>query len=211
MTFILNMRVFILCTGRSGSMAFSAACKEINNYTVGHESRSRRLGADRFAYPDNHIEADNRLAWFTGALDREFGNDAFYVHLIRDRNKTVASYNRKWVRYGSIIKAYCEGIHQITLHRLDKQRRLEVVEDFYDNVNENIRQFLKDKKQVLTIDLEDIQEEFPRFWHAIGAEGDLGKALETFEFRHNRSKTGSIKKVRHEAKYQIMRLRRRIF
>ncbi|MEA3462113.1 MAG: hypothetical protein U9R49_09555, partial [Bacteroidota bacterium] len=106
------MRVFILCTGRSGSLAFSRACKAINNYTSDHEGRARRLGADRFAYPDQHIEADSRLVWFLGALDRDFGNDAFYVHLIRDKKKVVASYNRKWVRYGSIIKAYCEGIHQ---------------------------------------------------------------------------------------------------
>jgi hypothetical protein len=178
---------------------------------VGHESRSRRLGANRFAYPDKHIEADNRLAWFTGALDREFGNDAYYVHLIRDRKETVDSYNRRWVRYGSLIRAYCEGLHQITIHTLDKKRRLEVVEDFYDNVNENIRQFLKDKKKVRTIHIEHIREEFPLFWTEIKAEGDLERALETFHSRHNRSKTGIFKLFRHEAKFRMMRLRRRIF
>jgi len=178
---------------------------------VGHESRARRLGSDRFDYPDHHIEADNRLAWFTGALDRDYGNDAFYVHLIRDRADTIDSYNQRWVRNGSLIRAYCEGIHQIALHKLDKQRRLEVVGDFYDNVNENIRQFLNDKERVLTIHLEQIQEEFPRFWKKIGAQGDLGKALETFQIRHNRSNKGDFKKFRHEAKYQMMRLRRRMF
>jgi len=192
-------------------MAFSAACKPISNFTSAHEGRARRLGVDRFAYPDQHIEADNRLVWFLGALDREFGNEAFYVHLIRDRKKVVESYDRKWVRYGSIIRAYCEGIHQITLHKLDREKRLEVVEDFYDNVNENIRHFLKDKDKVLTIHLENIGEEFPRFWKEIGAEGNLDEALEVFQFRHNRSKTGSFKRFRHEAKFRLMRLRRRIF
>lgn len=205
------MRVFILSTGRSGTLAFARACKAINNYTSGHETRARRLGADRFDYPDQHIEADNRLVWFAGALDRDFGKDAFYVHLIRDRKKTVESYNRRWVRYGSLVRAYCEGIHQITLHRLDKQRRLDVVEDFYDNVNANISHFLKDKEKVLTIHLEHIQEEFPVFWKQIGAEGDQARALETFMTRHHSTKTGWHKKFIHELNYRMMRLKRRIF
>lgn len=205
------MRVFILSTGRSGTLSFARACKFISNYTAGHETRARRLGKDRFAYPDQHIEADNRLVWFPGAMDREMSKDVFYVHLIRDRKATVESYNRRWVRYGSLIRAYCEGIHQITLHRLDKGKRLEVVEDFYDNVNENIRHFLKDKEKVLTIHLEQIQEEFPLFWNEIGAEGDLAKALETFQTRHHSTKTAWYKQPVHELKFRIMRLRRRIF
>jgi len=205
------MRVFVLCTGRSGSLTFARACNHITNYTVGHESRSRRLGADRFAYPDNHIEADNRLAWFTGALDRDFGKNALYVHLLRDRAKTVESYNRRWVRYGSLIRAYCEGIHQITIHKLDKKRRLEVVGDFYDNVNENIRHFLKDKDRVLTMHIEDMEKGFPVFWEQIGAEGDQGKALEEFTRKYNQSRSGRFKYYKHELKFRAMRLRRRIF
>lgn len=204
------MRVFILCTGRSGSLTFVQACKEISNYTAAHESRARRLGPDRFDYPDQHIEADNRLSWFTGALDRKFGNDAFYVHLIRERGPTVESYNLRWVRKGSLIRAYCEGIHQIGLHRLDKQRRLEVVGDYYDNVNENIRLFLKDKQRVLTVHLENIQEDFTLFWKEIGADGNLEKALETLQTRHNPTKPGWFKQFKHEFKFGIMRMRRRI-
>lgn len=205
------MRVFILSTGRSGSLSFARACREISNYTSGHETRSRRLGEARFDYPDNHIEADNRLAWFTGALDRRFGKGAFYVHLLRDRREVVESYNRRWVRYGSLIRAYCEGIHQITIHTLDPQRRLEVVGDFYDRVNENIRLFLKDKDKVLTVHLERIRDEFPLFWDAIGAEGDLEQALGILNTRYNRSKSGPFRRFRHEAKYQFMRFRRRMF
>lgn len=205
------MNVFILCTGRSGSQAFAKACKAMTNYTTEHEGRARRLGADRIAYPENHIESDSRLVWFLGALDRKFGNEAFYVHLIREKEKTVASYNRRWTRNGSIIRAYCEGINQINMKLLDAKKRQEVVEDFYENVNENIRQFLKDKDKVLTIHLSDIKKEFPRFWDEIGAEGDLQKALDTFETRHNRTKTRRFRNFRHEAKYQLMRLRRRIF
>ena len=55
----------------------------MRNYTAGHESRATRIGSDRFAYPPNHIEVDNRLAWMLGRLEQSFGKDAFYVHLKR--------------------------------------------------------------------------------------------------------------------------------
>ncbi len=205
------MRVFILCSGRSGSLTFVKACHHITNFTAAHESRSRLLGAGRFDYPDGHIEADNRLAWFPGALERSFGNEAIYVHLLRDRSKTIESYNRRWVRNGSLIRAYCEGIHQIALHKLDRKRRLEVVGDFYDNINENIRQFVKDKDHVLTLNIENMEEGFPQFWKLIEAEGNLELALETFQRSFNRSKRNRFKHFKHEAKFFLMRLRRQIF
>lgn len=204
------MRVFVLCTGRSGSLTFIRACSHISNFTSGHESRSRRLGDDRFDYPDGHIEADNRLSWFLGTLDIRFGNDAIYVHLIRDREDTIRSYNRRWIRNGSLIRAYCEGIQQIALHKLDSQRRLDVVADFYDRVNDNILYFLKDKDNKLSIPIEMAADNFPLFWDKIGAEGNLEKAILSFEKRHNRSKEGRFKQFRHEFRFSLMKLRRRI-
>ena len=68
------MNVFILCTGRCGSMSISRACKELDNYTSGHETRITKLGDERINFPENHIEADNRLAWFLGRLDEKYGN-----------------------------------------------------------------------------------------------------------------------------------------
>ena len=205
------MRVFVLCTGRSGSLTFIRACNHMTNYSAGHESRARRLGAERFSYPDSHIEADNRLSWFPGALDLQYGNEAFYIHLMRNREDTIGSYNRRWIRNGSLIRAYCEGIHQIALHKLDRQRRLDVVADFYEQVNQNIIHFLKDKEKTLTIHVEKAADEFPRFWKMIGAKGDLEKALETFNKRYNKSKTRRFKDFRHELRFRLMKLRRRIF
>lgn len=204
------MRVIVLCTGRSGSMTFIRACSQITNYSVGHESLARMLGDDRFNYPDNHIEADNRLSWFPGALEQEFGKEAYYVHLIRSREDTIRSYNRRWIRNGSLIRAYCEGIHQIALHKLDKKRRQDVVADFYDQVNQNIRQFLSDKDQKITIHIEKTADNFPQFWKEIGAEGDMEKALEAFGQMYNKSKTSRAKEFRHELRFGLMKLRRRI-
>ena len=59
-------RVFVLCTGRCGSTTFARAAAHATNFTAKHESRTYKLGAQRLAYPDNHIEVDNRLAWWRG-------------------------------------------------------------------------------------------------------------------------------------------------
>ena len=63
--------------------------------TVGHESR-RDVVDDRLNYPANHIEVDNRLSWFLGSLERQYGADAFYVHLVRDPNEVVESLLARW-------------------------------------------------------------------------------------------------------------------
>lgn len=86
------MNVFILNAGRSGSKTFARACDHITNFTSAHESRSGLLGEGHFAYPDNHIESDNRLAWLLGRLDRKYGDRAFYVHLTRDVGPVAASW-----------------------------------------------------------------------------------------------------------------------
>jgi hypothetical protein len=83
--------VFVLCTGRCGSLAFARACAHMTNYSCGHESRCSLLGAERLSYPSRHIEVDNRLAWLLGRLDETYGKDAFYVHLRRDRDATARS------------------------------------------------------------------------------------------------------------------------
>ena len=46
--------IFVLCTGRCGSVTFSKACKHITNYTSGHETRIKKLD-DRLDFPSFHI------------------------------------------------------------------------------------------------------------------------------------------------------------
>ena len=62
------MNVFVLCTGRCGSVTLYKICKHIQNFTSGHESRKKL----DFKYQENHIEIDNRLSWFLGRLDDKF-------------------------------------------------------------------------------------------------------------------------------------------
>ena len=174
------MNVFVLCTGRNGSVTFVRACGHMQNYTAAHESRVHELGAERLAFEDNHIEADNRLSWFLGRIDKKYGDEAFYVHLIRDRAGTANSYNQRWVRERSIINAYTKGI----LMR-PKEQGIEFCEDMYDTINENIEAFLKDKTKKMVLRLETVKADFAEFWQAIGAEGDLNAALAEWDIRNN--------------------------
>ncbi len=181
------MRVFILCTGRSGSVSFIKACKHITNYSSGHETLSKELGARRLDYPDNHIEADNRLSWFLGSLDKKYANEAFYIHLVRKKSDTVLSFTNRWNSRGGIIRAFYEGILKTSDFKTNSDIINQVCEDYYTTVNDNIDLFLKDKKNVLRINLENIQEDFKDFWHTIEAQGNLSAAIQEFSKRYNKS------------------------
>ena len=84
------LNVFVLCTGRCGSVTFARACRFIDNYTAGHETAH----GYNLEYPDRHIEVDNRLSWFLGRLDERYP-DAYYVHLLRRREDVVQSFARR--------------------------------------------------------------------------------------------------------------------
>jgi len=173
------MRVFVLTTGRSASTTFARACAHIENYTVGHESRWGLLGEARLAYADQHIEVDNRLTWLLGLLDARFADDAFYVHLVRDRDAVARSYCGRRLGRGSIIRAYSQGI----LYR--SQTTIDDCLDYWDTVNANITLFLKDKTRVLTFELPQAVDSFTNFWDRIGAQGDLDAALAEWQLPYN--------------------------
>jgi hypothetical protein len=59
--------------------------------------------------------------------------------------------------------------------------------DYVDTVNESMEAFLKSKTNKTTFNLENTREDFPVFWTAIGASGNLAPALEEMSIRHNSS------------------------
>ncbi|MEO5620143.1 MAG: hypothetical protein ABIQ85_04440 [Cypionkella sp.] len=179
-------QVFVLCTGRCGSTTFAAACQHATNFTAAHESRTYRLGPARFAYPPNHIEVDNRLAWFTGRLDDSFGEAPFYVHLTRNAAETASSFAAR-MNHG-LMKAYRTGILPNLLLREPQTTAAEVGSDLVETLTANIRLFLRNKPRVMQVRLETMTEDFPKFWHWIGAEGDLSAAMAEFQTRHNATK-----------------------
>ncbi|MFN4230727.1 hypothetical protein [Parvibaculum sp.] len=175
------MNVFVLCTGRCGSTTFVKAASHIENYTAGHETRSRFLGEERLTYPPNHIEADNRLSWLLGRLENSFGKEAFYVHLQRDREAVARSYALRFDNKVSIVRAYKEGILMDTRAR----ERIPLCLDYVDTVTANISHFLRDKPNQMAFRLENAEQDWMSFWARIGAEGDSSAALLEWKVKHN--------------------------
>jgi len=139
------------------------------------------IGPERLRYPDNHIEADNRLSWLLGRLDEIYADSAFYVHLRRDVAAVAASCVKRY-NFG-IMQAYRDpGIIMGLPKDTDP---IAVAMDYCNTVNRNIELFLKDKSRRMTFWLESAPQDFPVFCDRIGAEGDLGAALSEFSIRHD--------------------------
>ncbi len=174
--------VFVLNTGRCGSVTFSKSCGFISNYTTGHETNISRYGNDRLSYPASHIEIDNRLSWFLGRLDAIYGTNAFYVHLVRDRQAVISSFMRR-SDFG-IFNAYQNGVYL----GLDDQRDLQkLAGDYVDTVNDNISLFLKDKPGYMLINIESASNKLEEFWSRIGAIGDMSAAEDALKHAYNAS------------------------
>lgn len=162
-------RVFVLCTGRSGSTTFARACEHITNYTSGHETQPRRIEG-RLDYPDGHIEVDHRLSWFLGSLDRMYGDDPVYVHLTRDPEKVAESWSVRHNRGGQLPTWL-----DVVLYRpnsADRSNALPGARLMVQTVTDNIELFLRDKSKVVRLDIDDPHGPFDEFWDMIGAQGD---------------------------------------
>jgi hypothetical protein len=183
------MNVFVLSTGRTGTMSLERACRHISNYTVSHESRCNLLGEDRLRYPKNHIEIDNRLSWFLGRLEKVYGDDAIYVHMRRNEDQVARSYVTRWNRETSIIRAYAYGILKRQEHQIDDP--MAISKDYVQTVDENIEAFLENKPRKMTFHLENAAADFPRFWSLTGAEGDQDSAWQAFNDTANTSTESS--------------------
>lgn len=164
-------------------MTFAKACEHMTNYTSGHESHRGRVGQARIDYPPDHIESDNRLSWMLGRLLDRFGDEAFYVHLVRGREVTARSFEGRWTWRHSIIRAYAQGV--LCTERQDH----EVCLDYWDTVNANIRAFLAGRPHTATVRLEHAEADFAALWEAIGAEGDKQAALRQWGVPHNAARS----------------------
>lgn len=158
------------------------------NFTSGHETLSQAHPDARFDYPDQHVEADNRLAWFLGELDRRFGDDTHYVHLRRDPEAVARSYAARWPAHrmqheAGIMGAYAHGVFQ--QHEWPARERLDLARSYVSTVTANIELFLRGRPNVHRADLETLPDDIVRIWDAIGAEGDRERARAIAAEHHN--------------------------
>ena len=180
------MNVFVLSTGRCGTVTFAKACAHITNFTCAHESRSSLVGGARLGYPPDHIEVDPRLPWFLGSLIHRFP-DAFYVHLVREPVAVAASIERRWGGRASFARAFGESM----LYRGDQHGdRLAIARFQIEVMTANIELALStlDDDQHMVAQLEKAADWFPKFWKRIGAQGRLSRGQRKFSTRHNASR-----------------------
>ena len=169
------MRVFVLSTGRTGSVTLSHACKHITNFTSAHESTRGKVGALHF--PENHIEIDPHLVFNIGSLKKMYP-DAVYVHLKRERRPCVESLKKRAsMRTLWIPHAYQKNGKHVTPEDIDISANL-----FYSFFNDVIAEFCP---YAFKMNLENFKNDFTSFWQKIGAEGDLRAALAEFNTKYN--------------------------
>lgn len=153
----MTKNIFVLSPGRSGSKTFIEACSHLSNYSSSHESLASKFGSDRFAYPEHHIEADNRLCWFFGELSAKYsGAEVLYIHLIRDLQQTADSFLHRLRNSNyraSIMSAFSHGILMKPGDWTPEEEAL-VARFYVDTIHSNIGNFLKDKKH-LVVHLQD--------------------------------------------------------
>jgi len=185
------MNIFVLCTGRSGSVTFYNVCKHIKNYTTGHESRKNL----DIVFPDNHIEIDNRLSWFLGTLNENFGNDAIYVNLRRNKYEVAKSYSKRFYYRRGITKGFKYNLLHSS-QRLNKSD-YDICLDMVQTMENNINFFLENKSKKVEVNVENFENDIPKFWRYINAEGDINLALNELNIKYNPTKKSIIKKIKN--------------
>lgn len=179
-------QVFVVGTGRCGTTTFARACGHLDNWSAGHETNAKQLGADRFVYPRQHIEVDSRLSWFLGDLVDLYPR-ALYVHLYRDPEDTARSIASRW-HGGAISFSRAFGESMVMQGRTDDPEvRLECARFQVQTVNANIRLALNGGA-VARMEVNIVEPTaFRSFLRTIDAEGDIEQAVATFGQRHNAS------------------------
>jgi len=186
------MNVFISGTGRCGTTTFSKACQHLDNYTSGHETRVSLLGSNRIRYANNHIECDPRLTWYLPQLAFQYP-DSFYVHLRRNEEATIKSLVRKEMvakKLGQLglLHGWAMAInmrHSKVVINYDELMLAVIAKDYVNCVNTIIDTFFKSGVDNMIINLENIKQDFPLFLDKIGAKGNLAKAIDEWNMRHN--------------------------
>lgn len=169
-------RVFIVCTGRCGSVSFREACRYATNYRTGHESHCGFL-----EYPDQWIEVNNHLRCVIPHMANKYP-DALWVHLIREPKGCIRSLER--MNDGAHMRAY-QALYPSVMpsHNLgDVAYRYYWAEN--DAINVQLTALVANPQRRV-MRLESIKDEWADFWQWIGAEGDDQASLAAWDVRRN--------------------------
>lgn len=169
------MRVFVLGTGRCGTVTFSKACTLIKNFSSSHESKTsfsrKKFGC--FEYPENHIEIDPRLSYHYPILKKKYP-EAIFFHLKRNREECVVSLSKRksLSNYSIFHYGWFDG---------DYRRAAEM---YYDNTTLMLENYIYHDKTLL---LYNIKEDFIKFCKIIKANCEQEKAGVILEKKFNKT------------------------
>lgn len=182
------MRVFVLTAGRTASQTVALASEHLDGMTAAHESR-RRMLENRLDYPDNHVEVDNRLAWFLGSLERLYSDEeTFYVFLRRDPERVAASYIKRWHITVSIVRAFYHGILMCRNKKPTEADKMASARLFVQTVEDNINAFLRHRSNYAIVDTENLEADFQIFMDKAGLSGDREAISATLNSVNNPNK-----------------------
>lgn len=173
------MKVFVLGTGRCGTMTFAKACSHITNYTSGHETHAGRIDLN---FPNNHIEIDAHLCHYLSILLQKYPT-AVYVHLQRNQEDCIKSLSKRrsfvsWANFAFQIKR--------TLTPAEYKKLAEI---HYHNTNDMIPRLIhsENKATYIHVDIEQALQQWLQFWTTLSAKGAFNRAAREFYFRYNSS------------------------
>jgi len=169
------MRVFVVGTGRCGSVTFARACEHMTNFTTGHEEVFCK--PDKLVWPDQHVAVGPM--WPLVPLLRRAWPDLVLVHLIRtDVAEFIESYMTLEGSRGPTIDVWADLYVGAPISDAERRGRCLL---FHASTNELIRALGPD----LTVRLEHGRDDFARFWDHVGARGDRDGALAEWSVKHN--------------------------
>ena len=170
------MRVFVVGTGRCGSVSFREACRHATNYTAGHESKCGLL-----EYPDAWIEVNPQLRCCIPHLAEKYP-DASWVHLVRTPETCIPSLAA--LGHGSVMHSY-RLLHNSVVPSDDPR---DVAYRYYWAENDAIRVMLAacvPETQRMVVRLEDVKAQWADFWRFARCEGDYEASLRSWDVRRN--------------------------
>ena len=164
------MRVFVVCTGRCGSVTLAKACEHLDNFTVGHEEINEDL-----EYPDNHIAINPQFSIVLDELVAKYP-DAVYVYLERCTDDTAKSFqdldNGSWLIHW---QALYNTVFPLPTFRAAKawvrMSKLLITSTL--------------PSDYIKINLATIKGDFLKFVGAIGGQGNIIAALAELDVKHN--------------------------
>lgn len=168
------MRVFATGTGRCGTSTLYQLARTLPGFQAGHESSLGRPPS--WEYPDGCFEVASQIVYGMPLLLSRYP-EAFWIHLVREREACVRSLARECWRSMEAFGWQWFGVE----HPADV---VLAAGEFYDRTNELIAALLPPERST-TVVLEHLDWHWPAICRHLRAEADYSRTAEILRRRYN--------------------------